>query len=74
MQNLWPANKLAAAFPGCTCGLHQLVPCFYACLPLTELQAGNKQFVYDLEGHIYIASGDSSCVVLHSTFGIHPYG
>ena len=57
-QNPIPANELAAAYPGCTCGLSQAVPCFYACLPLTELQAGNKQFVYDLAGQVYIASGD----------------
>ncbi|KAK9838845.1 hypothetical protein WJX74_004402 [Apatococcus lobatus] len=56
-QSRKPANDLAAAYPGCTCGLHQPIPCFYACLPLTELQAGNKQFVYDLAGRIYIASG-----------------
>ena len=53
-----PADALANAFPGCICGLDQDVPCFYACLPLTEPQAGNKQFVYDLTGRVYIASGE----------------
>ncbi len=60
LRDLGTLFGLSERFPGCTCGLELEVPCPYACLPLTALRRGNVQFVYDIEGRIYIQSGKHS--------------